>query len=36
MDSPLDNFLVARENGKIRAVTALWDEHPYKSYQVLN
>ncbi len=31
----LDNFLVARENGKIRAVTALWDEHPYKSYQVL-
>ncbi len=31
----LDNFLVARENGKIRAVTALWDEHPYKSFQVL-
>ncbi|MBE0679799.1 MAG: GNAT family N-acetyltransferase, partial [Bacteroidales bacterium] len=31
----LDNFLVARENGKIRAVTAVWDEHPYKSYQVL-
>lgn len=31
----LDNFLVARENGKIRAVTALWDEHLYKSYQVL-
>ena len=31
----LDNFLVARENGNIRAVTALWDEHPYKSYQVL-
>jgi len=31
----LDNFLVAKENGKIRAVTALWDEHPYKSYQVL-
>jgi hypothetical protein len=31
----LDNFLVARENGKIMAVTALWDEHPYKSYQVL-
>lgn len=31
----LDNFLVAKENGTIRAVTALWDEHPYKSYQVL-
>jgi N-acetylglutamate synthase-like GNAT family acetyltransferase len=31
----LDNFLVARENGRIRAVTALWDEHPYKSYEVL-
>ncbi len=31
----LDNFLVARENGRIVAVTALWDEHPYKSYQVL-
>ncbi|MBE0677608.1 MAG: GNAT family N-acetyltransferase [Bacteroidales bacterium] len=31
----LDNFLVAKEDGKIRAVTALWDEHPYKSYQVL-
>jgi len=31
----LDNFLVARQNGKIIAVTALWDEHPYKSYQVL-
>lgn len=31
----LDNFLVAKENGRIRAVTALWDEHPYKSYQVL-
>lgn len=31
----LDNFLVARENGKIRAVTAAWDEHVYKSYQVL-
>ena len=31
----LDNFLVARENGRIRAVTALWDEHTYKSYQVL-
>lgn len=31
----LDNFLVARENGKIMAVTAVWDEHSYKSYQVL-
>jgi hypothetical protein len=31
----LNNFLVARENGQIRAVTALWDEHLYKSYQVL-
>jgi N-acetylglutamate synthase-like GNAT family acetyltransferase len=31
----LDNFLVARENGKIRAVTGVWDEHTYKSYQVL-
>jgi predicted N-acetyltransferase YhbS len=30
-----DHFLVAKENGKIRAVTALWDEHTYKSYQVL-
>ncbi len=31
----LDNFLVARKHGKIKAVTAVWDEHPYKSYQVL-
>jgi hypothetical protein len=31
----LDKFLVARENGKIKAVTAIWDEHTYKSYQVL-
>ena len=31
----LKNFLVARENGKIKAVTALWDEHPYKNYQIL-
>lgn len=31
----LRNFLVAREKGKIKAVTAVWDEHPYKSYQVL-
>lgn len=30
-----DRFLVARENGKIKAVTALWDEHTYKAYQVL-
>lgn len=30
----LDNFFIARENGKIRAVTAAWDEHYYKSYQV--
>jgi predicted N-acetyltransferase YhbS len=31
----LDAFLVAREGGKIKAVTAAWDEHPYKSFQVL-
>lgn len=31
----LDRFLVAREDGKIRAMTACWDEHAYKSYQVL-
>jgi predicted N-acetyltransferase YhbS len=31
----LDRFIVAREGGKIRAVTALWDEHTYKSYEVL-
>ena len=31
----IDDFLVARENGTIKAVTALWDEHYYKSYQVL-
>lgn len=31
----LNNFLIARENGKIKAVTACWDEHVYKSYQVL-
>lgn len=30
-----ENFLVAKENGKIRAVTAFWDELPYKTYQVL-
>jgi N-acetylglutamate synthase-like GNAT family acetyltransferase len=31
----LQRFLVARENGKIKAMTAMWDEHIYKSYQVL-
>ncbi|MFU8859545.1 MAG: hypothetical protein ACNA8K_03890 [Cyclonatronaceae bacterium] len=31
----LDRILLACENGRIRAVTALWDEHFYKSYQVL-
>lgn len=31
----LKNFLVARENGQIKAVTAIWDEHKYKSYQVM-
>ncbi len=30
-----ENFLVARENGRIRAITAMWDEQLYKSYQVL-
>jgi hypothetical protein len=30
----LENFLVARRNGRIRAVTAVWDEIPYKSYEV--
>jgi hypothetical protein len=30
-----EHFFVARENGKIKAVTALWDEHFYKSYRVL-
>lgn len=30
-----EHFLVARENGHIRAVTAMWDEKLYKSYQVL-
>lgn len=32
----LDRFLVARESGRIRAVTALWDEHTYRSVQVHN
>lgn len=31
----LDNFLLARENGNIKAVTAVWDEHRYLKYQVL-
>lgn len=31
----IENFLIARENGTIKAVTAAWDEHAYKSYQVL-
>lgn len=30
----LENFLVARRNGRIRAITAMWDEIPYKSYEV--
>lgn len=30
----LENFLVARHHGRIRAVTALWDEIHYKSYEV--
>jgi len=30
----LDSFLVARQDGRIRAVTALWDEIYYKSYEV--
>lgn len=30
----LENFLVARRNGRILAVTAQWDEIPYKSYEV--
>lgn len=31
----LDQFIIARENGKIKAVTAMWDEHTYNSYTVL-
>ncbi len=31
----LSNFLIARENGNIKAITAFWDEHKYKTYQVL-
>jgi len=30
----LDRFLIAREGGRIKAMTALWDEHVYKMYQV--
>jgi hypothetical protein len=30
----LENFLVARQNGVVKAVTAVWDENNYKSYQV--
>jgi predicted N-acetyltransferase YhbS len=29
------NFLLARENGKIKAMTAIWDEGPYRTYNVL-
>jgi len=31
----LDSFFVAKENGKIKAVTALWDERTYRAYLVL-
>ncbi|HSW68471.1 MAG TPA: hypothetical protein VLH16_07815, partial [Bacteroidales bacterium] len=31
----LSNFLIARENGKIKAIIGMWNEHFYKSYQVL-
>jgi hypothetical protein len=30
----LNQLLIAREDGVIRAVTGMWDEHYYKSYQV--
>jgi hypothetical protein len=30
-----DHFLVARENGKMKALTACWDEGKYQTYQVL-
>ncbi len=30
----LENFLVAKEGSKIKAVTAMWDEHTYKCYEV--
>lgn len=31
----LENFILARENGKIKAMTAVWDEGPYRTYNVL-
>lgn len=31
----LKNFLLARENGKLKAMTAIWDEGPYRTYNVL-
>ncbi len=31
----MNRFLLAREEGRIKAVTAMWDEHTYKSYNVL-
>ena len=30
-----NRFLLAREEGRIKAVAAVWDEHTYKSYNVL-
>jgi predicted N-acetyltransferase YhbS len=30
----LSNFLLARENGTLKAVTAVWDEHVYKAFLV--
>ncbi|HMM12417.1 MAG TPA: hypothetical protein PKE03_10025 [Bacteroidales bacterium] len=31
----LDSFLIARSNGRIKAMTALWDDQRYISHQVL-
>ncbi len=31
----LSSFLLARENGRIKAMTAVWDEGPYRTYNVL-
>ena len=31
----INNFLLARENGKLKAMTAIWDEGPYRTYNVL-
>jgi hypothetical protein len=31
----LDSFLLAREEGKIKAITGVWDGHRYMNYQVL-